>query len=138
MRGLLAYRQQLAAIGVQGGFQWLSGSFLEDIEALERRHPRDVDVVTFSHRPVAVAADADFAAFVAANDALFDPLQVKVNFRCDSYHVDMDIAPDGVIFHTRYWYGLFSHRRGGLWKGMLEIPLAVSADDAAALAELGP
>src|SRR5262245_55106373 len=38
-RGLLAWRQELGAIGLQGGFQWLSGSFIEDIEALETRHP---------------------------------------------------------------------------------------------------
>ena len=35
MRGLLDYRRQLATIGLQAGFQWLSGSFMEDIETLE-------------------------------------------------------------------------------------------------------
>jgi hypothetical protein len=138
LRGLIAYRQQLAAIGLQHGFQWLSGSFLEDIETLERRDPRDVDLVTFSHRPLAAQADPDFGTFLAANDPLFDSQQVKAAFKCDSYHVDMDIAPLGIVFHTRYWYSLFSHRRNGIWKGMLEIPLAVSADDADALAVIGP
>src|SRR5208283_647878 len=50
-RGLLQYRQALGGIGLSSGFQWLSGSFLEDIEAIESRAPRDVDVVTFLHRP---------------------------------------------------------------------------------------
>jgi hypothetical protein len=47
-RGLLAYRQQLSGIGLQVGFQWLSGSFMEDIEGLEARSPKDVDIGRFS------------------------------------------------------------------------------------------
>ncbi len=37
LRGLINYRQRLAAIGFTIGFQWLSGSFMEDIEVLEGR-----------------------------------------------------------------------------------------------------
>jgi hypothetical protein len=40
---------------------------------------------------------------------------------------------------TRYWFGLFSHRRSdGIWKGMLQVRLEDVADDAAAIAALGP
>ena len=56
-RGLLRYRKELANLGFTDGFQWLSGSFMEDIESLERRHPKDVDIVTFCYRPKAVADD---------------------------------------------------------------------------------
>src|SRR5437879_2933796 len=51
LKGLISYRQELASIGMDNGFQWLSGSFMEDIETLEARNPNDVDVVTFCHRP---------------------------------------------------------------------------------------
>ena len=54
------------------------------------------------------------------------------------YFVDLDSDPTGVVSQTRYWFGLFSHRRGGLWKGMLELSLAVSADDTDALALVTP
>jgi hypothetical protein len=138
LRGLLAYRQRLAGIGLQLGVQWLSGSFLEDIETLESRDPRDVDVVTFFHRPAGATADADWFAFINANLALFEPAQVKAAFQCDSYFVDMNLPPIFIVSQTRYWYGLFSHNRGGLWKGMLQIPLHLTADDAAALVALGP
>ena len=134
MRGLLDYRQQLAMIDLQIGFQWLSGSFLEDIETIENRHPNDIDLVTFVHRPATVKTDADWGAFVSANQSLLDPRQVKAEFRCDCYFVDLDSAPNGIVAQTKYWFGLFSHRRGGLWKGMLEVPLAVSVDDTDALA----
>ena len=133
MRGLLEYRQQLATVGLQTGFQWLSGSFMEDIETLESRPPKDIDLVTFVHRPAAVRADTDdWQAFV--NQPLLNPKQAKAAFRCDCHFVDLDVDPTSIVSQTRYWFGLFSHRRDGLWKGMLQVPLVVSADDTDALA----
>jgi hypothetical protein len=129
-RGLLAYRQQLNAIGLSVGFQWLSGSFMEDIETLEARSPNDVDVVTFCHRPPAISSDAAWQTFTDTNIALIDAPLVKATFMCDAYFVDLDITPLSVVDQTRYWFGLFSHRRGGLWKGMLQVPLTVTNDDA--------
>jgi hypothetical protein len=137
-RGLLAYRQALDGIGITTGFQWLSGSFLEDIETLESRPPADVDLVTFCHRPPGAQAQADWNALLAANAALFEPPQIKAAFRCDAYFVDMDIPPWAVVSQSRYWFGLFAHRRGGLWKGLLEIPLAVSNDDTDAAVMVQP
>lgn len=49
--GLLRFRANLHAAGVVSGFQWLDGSFLEDIETLENRAPKDMDVVTFFDLP---------------------------------------------------------------------------------------
>jgi hypothetical protein len=47
--GLIRYRAELRALGFVGGFQWLDGSFVEDIEGREARPPHDIDVVTFAH-----------------------------------------------------------------------------------------
>jgi hypothetical protein len=69
---------------------------------------------------------------------LFDPPQIKAAYRCDAYFVDLDIVPWAVVLHTRYWFGLFAHRRGGLWKGLLEIQLPVSNDDNDAAAMVQP
>ena len=66
-RGLLQYRQELAGMGLTNGFQWLSGSFTEDIELLEARQPRDVDVVTFCHRPAGIHDDMAWKDFTDAN-----------------------------------------------------------------------
>ncbi len=136
--GLLNYRQELAGIGLTDGFQWLSGSFLEDIETLEKRHPRDVDLITFVHRPVAIADDADWSAFVGANINLLNDQLVKPVFKCDAYFVDLNTTPVNVVNQTRYWFGLFSHRRTGLWKGLIQIPLGVSQDDTDASLVVGP
>jgi len=128
--GLLRYRQELAAIGLTDGFQWLSGSFLEDIEALESRPPRDIDVVTFFQRPAQHSTDVLWQAFVAANRNLWVPIQTKATFRCDSHFVDLSFHAPYIVDNTRFWFGLFSHRRDGLWKGLLQVPLSISQDDA--------
>jgi len=131
LRGFLAFRQALANIGISEGFQWLNGSFSEHIEMREQRDPNDLDVVTFFRRPPAFKADADFANFFATNLALFASASTKQRFFCDAYFVDLDLDPFSVVSQTRYWHGLFSHRRAtGEWKGMIELPLAVSQADA--------
>ena len=49
-RGILGqfldFRERLTTEGLINGFQWLDGSFLEDIEVRESRPPKDLDVVT--------------------------------------------------------------------------------------------
>lgn len=108
---------------------------MELIELRESRDPNDLDVVTFFRRPVHLRNDVDWSAFVQANANLFLPLPNKQQFCCDAYFVDLDIDPVSVVSQTRYWYGLFSHRRvTGEWKGMVEIPLALTSADATASA----
>lgn len=46
LRGFLALRQELWSLNLRG-FQWMDGSFVEDIEVQENRSPGDIDVVTF-------------------------------------------------------------------------------------------
>jgi hypothetical protein len=55
--------------------------------------------------------------------------------------VNLTTSPEWLVTQTRYWYGLFSHRRGdALWKGMLQLPLESDDDAATALldARLNP
>lgn len=47
LSGLLRYRQALHDLGMINGFQWLDGSFMENVETTQSRHPNDIDVVTF-------------------------------------------------------------------------------------------
>lgn len=51
LKGFLDYRAALHGMGLVNGFQWLDGSFTEQVETLERRSPRDIDVVTFVYTP---------------------------------------------------------------------------------------
>ena len=46
MAGFLSFRDALQATGLVKGFQWINGSFLENVEEVEERNPRDIDVVS--------------------------------------------------------------------------------------------
>lgn len=123
--GLLDYRARLSAIGVATGFQWLNGSFVEEVEITRSKPPSDIDLVTFARLPVPVGDVAAKMALVTANPDVFDPATAKATYNCDAYFVDLDIDPVGIVEMTRYWFGLFSHQRTtALWKGMLAVDLA--------------
>ena len=129
LMGLLEYRAGLRNLGLLDGFQWIDGSFVEQVELTRNRAPADVDVVTFARRPL--IAVEDWVKLAQANSKLFDQPSVKAEFKCDAYFVDLGINPALIVSDTRYWFGLFSHQRDtALWKGMLAIPL--DSDDVAA------
>jgi hypothetical protein len=134
LEGLLRFRAELLALGIQG-FQWLDGSFVEDIEVQESRPPGDIDVVTF------VAYPADPLAIQlmvnAANSSLLDRPHVKATYHVDHFWMPLGSHPVRVVDQTRYWYGVFSHRRDRTWKGMLVVDLLNKADDDAARIQLG-
>ena len=52
LTGLLDFRADLRAVGINDGLQWLDGSFVEDVEGIRGRAPADMDLVTFAHLPV--------------------------------------------------------------------------------------
>jgi hypothetical protein len=124
LNGLLLFRAELHCLGIIQGFQWLNGSFLEHIERLENRPPRDVDVVTF------VAVPETFQPNEQAR-RLFDHDWVKQHFLVDSHMVELDLPPDELVTWSAYWYGLWSHRRSQLWKGYLQIALSPDEDETA-------
>ena len=98
---------------------------LENIETLEGRAPRDVDVVTFYWLP-AGKTQADIMAAGAAS--LSNP---KADYMVDAYLVELGAPAETLVERSRYWYSMWSHRRNGLWKGYLEVDLD-SAEDATA------
>lgn len=129
LRGLIGYRDALRTLGIREGFQWIDGSFVEQVEDTRGRPPADIDLVTFAHRPGVTAEQ--WRALVQDHRDLFSLSSVKQQYKCDAYFVDVDKDPLLVVNDTRYWFGLFSHQRAtALWKGMLLIPLQ-SDDDAA-------
>lgn len=123
--GFLSFRAELLSIGIQG-FQWLDGSFLEDIEAQEGRDPVDIDVVTFIAVP---DNQADAVAAFAINPTLGNRAFVKSAFHVDSLRVPLYADPEVLVEYSRCWYALFAHRRDGTWKGMLRVELMDKSDD---------
>lgn len=128
LNGMLSFRAALHGAGIQSGFQWLDGSFLEHVEVLEGRPPRDIDVVTFFELP----AGRTQAALSQQFPALFDPTATKNSYHVDAYFVQLG-QPTGQpqVKTVAYWYSMWSHRRSGLWKGFVQVSLDPAQDAAA-------
>ena len=133
LNGFLGLREELFNLGVRG-FQWLDGSFLEDIESQSARDPNDIDVVTFVADPFRLT---DLSTLIAANGWLVDRNHTKATYLVDHFLVPLGSSPRDLISQSRYWYGLFSHRRDGVWKGMLTVDLNDPSDDVTAAALFG-
>ena len=132
LRKFLDFRERLRGEGLTNGFQWLDGSFVEDIETRDRRPPNDLDVVT-----VYWGYDIPFQQQVLANfPEAANPRLAKANYSLDHYPFDAGFSPELTLEQTRYWILLFSHNRLGVWKGMLKIDLNTPDDDTAARQQL--
>lgn len=129
LRGLLEYRRRLKEVGIIQGFQWLDGSFVENVELNQGRPPADIDLVTFAMRPT---TDLEkWKGIVTDNKDLFCPNELKEKYLCDAYFVDLETNPIHIVYETKYLFGLFSHQRESyLWKGMIEIPIDCSDAEA--------
>ncbi len=131
LHGLLNYRVNLKQLGITKGFQWIDGSFIENVEKNRGRSPNDIDLVTFAHRPDSHKESEKWNALINESIDLFYPEQSKNKYLCDAYFVDFTLPADIVVNRTSYWFGLFSHQRDSfLWKGMLQIDLSEDEDEA--------
>ena len=114
------------------GFQWIDGSFVENVESLRARAPEDIDVVTFYYVPDGHTEETLYNE----NMQIFDGDAAMDKYSLDSYLVALNPENmEDVVSLSAYWYGVWSHTRRGQWKGYLQIDLA-SAYDADARAEL--
>lgn len=108
LRGWLDHRDALRSIGISYEFQWIDGSFVEQIN----REPNDIDVVTFLRRPTGLSS----------LPPELDRALVKQRYHVDFLMVDLDDPAIILIKVSTYYFGLFSHRRTDfLWKGMLQV-----------------
>ncbi len=123
LRGFLDYRAALHNAGVNQGFQWVDGSFTEQVELLQSRDPKDVDVVTF-------IIDGGQVNYLLAAP-LFDAERMSQLHHVDAYCVELNIPPRELVFWSSYWYSMWSHRRNQQWKGFLQIDLDPTSDSAA-------
>ncbi|MBF0311758.1 MAG: hypothetical protein HQL56_19780 [Magnetococcales bacterium] len=126
LKGLLNYRKELHAAGLVQGFQWVDGSFVENVERLEGRPPRDLDVVTFFDLP----SGWDQRALRGKFPNLFDRDRVKSSHSVDAYYqLRKGSDLDRLIEQTTYWYGHLSHRRDDRWKGFIQVDLSPEEDE---------
>ena len=126
--GLLDFRIALQAIGLVSGFQWIDGSFLENIEVLEERDPRDIDVVTFFYMPDGMNQES----LLQTSPRLFDQHAAKEHYHVDAYFVQLNAtAIESLVDQSVYWNSVWSHRRSGQWKGYIHLDLAPRDDEVA-------
>lgn len=122
--GLLRFRAALHQAGIVSGFQWLDGSFLEDVERLEERSPRDMDVVNFVY-----LADLNQEALISQHRALFNPAETKRAYAIDAYFVEIGgVLDKNAVRRVSYWYSMWSHRRDGSWKGFVQVDIDPAPD----------
>lgn len=125
LKCFLQFRSEMRKNGISG-FQWLDGSFLEDIEKSSRnRPPKDLDLLTF-YNPLTTAQDTiimtNFIEFVDRNSC-------KVKFKLDHMLINIAQHPVAIIEFTRYYLQLFTHNRDQVWKGMLKIDVGLFTNE---------
>jgi hypothetical protein len=124
LKGVLALRNELWELNLRG-FQWMDGSFVEDIEVQESRNPGDIDIVTF-YEPT--DGGKLFQERLQKDPSILQRTHVKATFHADHFWLPLGTPPVSLVEQTRYWYGLFSHRRDRTWKGMLQVGLSEKDD----------
>jgi hypothetical protein len=130
LEGWLRHRAALHKLGINVGYQWIAGSFCEELT----REPGDVDTLTFFQLPAGMDTTA-FNSLVKANLNVFHPIETQKHFRCDAFFVRLQTLDAAKVETVNYWFGLFSHRRNDLtWKGILQVGLSPTDDAAAASA----
>lgn len=119
--GWLNLREDLSKCGHLGGFQWLDGSFVQDIESQEARPPNDLDVISF----VSTDGTQQFEENVKNQyPTLISPSSKSAYLTDHFIQIDQYTGVEDFC----YWFSLFSHTRDNVWKGIIEVELDVSND----------
>jgi hypothetical protein len=136
LSGLLGYRELLYKLGYENGFQFIDGSFCENVEVTRPGNPNDIDVFSYLKRPAKYFDPNDWktAGFKEWNEEVVDRDKNKRRFLTDTYAVDINAntTVKSLVDVTIYWYGLYSHKRVTLqWKGFVVVILDKHADSLA-------
>jgi hypothetical protein len=121
--GMFEYRKSIRALGFVKGFQWIDGSFAEDVEKSQGRAPNDIDLITFTYQPNGFDNEQVNKVMVD-NPDIFDRSRAKYKFGCDTFIGPLGLSPESLVKRTAYYFQLFSHRKDDqVWKGFIQIPL---------------
>lgn len=129
----LDFRQKIRDAGMMKAFQWVDGSFVEDVENGLGRPPKDIDVFTVCWG----YKDFFFDQFVLTFPEFSDRAAVKRKYNVDHLFLDADHDRLLTIDFTRFVTQLFSHNRNQVWKGILKIDVDTPNEDAIARKMLG-
>ena len=123
LKHYLQFRAKLNEFQISG-FQWIFGSFTENVETSRNKDPEDIDVVTFYDVDVNnfEIIKNNFPEFIYRN-------QAKNKYKIDSLLVNLNYPPKDIVSHTAFWMNFFSHTRHNVWKGGLLIELNTPSID---------
>ena len=82
--GFLNFRAALHQAGLVKGFQWVNGSFVEDVMQRRNREPDDIDVVTFYYPPNGHNQRTLRYRF----PRLFNPDETKILYHTDAHYIE--------------------------------------------------
>lgn len=124
LSGLLDFRAELHRAGLTRGFQWIDGSFVEDVEKTRKRPPCDIDVVTFYYIP----DEQTEASLKEKFPTLFNRAAVKEQYGIDSYPISLkqpalEDTLEKIVERVTYWYSVWSHTCDMQWKGYVQVDL---------------
>ena len=102
--GFLAYRAALHYWDVTNGYQWINGSFVENVEQSSKaRPPRDIDVVTFYY------GNENHDSY----SNLINPELSRQEFNVDAYGIELNQPLDiPTVTFIGHLHSLWSHRKG--------------------------
>ncbi len=129
LKGLNSYREHLFKGGFISGYQWVDGSFVEDVEVTRSRSPNDIDIVTLFNRPLKYQNNSalwvsDYSSNL--HRMFFETRNMKPQYKCDTFAIDLEAGSESLVRDISYWGGLFSDIRGSTEKkGIVSIPLAI-------------
>lgn len=130
LAGLIELRAELYRANKIDGFQWIDGSFTEDVETVRNQPPNDIDVVTFAP----LGDELSQSQFCKEFLHLVNPRLSKQQYKVDHYFFPTDVPFLSETAHQlAYWYSIWSHRRAdNRWKGFVAVPLASNDAEAKA------
>ncbi|EXE36325.1 DUF6932 family protein [Acinetobacter baumannii] len=130
LKSFLEFRKCFYELGVVNGFQWIDGSFCQDVERIEARDPGDIDVVTFFYVPENIPLTHELITNI---NNLTDTEYTKPLFNVDAYGMQLGTAfTPATVKLLSYWYSMWSHRKSDkMWKGFVQLPLSPEEDEQA-------
>lgn len=132
LKGLYLFRRELNRHNITQGYQWLYGSFTENIEAAENRSPNDLDIATFYQNSSDIEnkfLEKIFPEFICNKKSKakyeLDHSSYKVFASPPHFLTPVDIVSDLTQLYT--------HNRKGVWKGILRLELNTPYEDEKAI-----
>lgn len=134
LAGLIRYRRTLRSIGFTRGFQWIGGSFVDDVETREGRPPNDIDTFFFLHSPPGIEHELQLVTFLAEHAQLFDKAYTKPNFLCDGGILPLDgrwfaHSAESHVLKIAEHAQLYSRARSNEIRGFIQLGFESLDDD---------